>query len=89
MPCQLQQETAHREGFDLFFEEVVVRDVGDDDGLAILLDTYLIEEQRRAGDVLREGFSCLGGSGWYVNRSVDTESRVFPVDQAGGHLGPD
>ncbi len=89
MLCQLQQETGHREGFDLSLEEVVIRGVGDDGGLAILLDTYLFEGQRWAGDVLREGLSCLGGSGWDVNRSVDTESRVSPIDQAGGDLGTD
>jgi len=39
MLCQLQQETGHREGFNLSLEEVVIRGVGDDDGLAILLDS--------------------------------------------------
>ena len=48
-----KQERVDREGFDLSLEEVVIRDVGDDNGLAILLDTYLFEGQRRAGDVSR------------------------------------
>jgi len=71
-----------RKGFDLSLEEIVIRGVGDDGGFAILLDTYLFERQRRAGDVLGEGLTCLGGSGGDVNRSADTESGVPPIDQA-------
>jgi len=84
--CQLQQETGHGEGFDLSLEEFVVGSVVDHGGLSILLDTYLFQRQRWAGDVLREGFSCLRGSGEDVNRSVDTESGVPPIDQAGSDL---
>jgi len=43
--------------------------------------TDLFQRQRRACDVLGEGLSCLGGSGWDVHRSIDTESGVFPVEQ--------
>jgi len=39
MLCQLQQETGHREGFNLSLEEVVIRGVGDDGCFAIFLDT--------------------------------------------------
>jgi hypothetical protein len=66
----------YREGFDLSLEEFVVGSVVDHGGLSVLLDTYLFQRQRRACDVLREGLSCLGGSGWDVNRSIDTESGV-------------
>ncbi len=83
---QFQQETGHREGFDLSLEELVVGSVRDHRGLSILLDAYLFQRQRWAGEVLREGLSCLGGSGWDVHRSVNTESRVTPIDQAGGDL---
>ena len=86
MLCQLRQEAGHREGFDLSLEEVVVRGLGDDGGLAILLDTYLFAGQRWAGDVFREGLAGLRGSGGDVHRSVDTESRVSPIDQAAGDL---
>jgi len=89
MLCQLQQETGHREGFDLSLEELIVGSVVDHGGLFVLLDTYLFQRQRRACDVLREGLSCLGGPGGNVHRSIDTESRVSPVDQAGGDLGTD
>ena len=35
---------------------------------------------------MREGLSCLGGSGRDVHRSIDTESGMSPIDQAGGDL---
>jgi hypothetical protein len=81
MLCQLQQETGRREGFGFSFEEFVVGSVVDYGGLSVLPDAYLFQRQRRgyghpAGDVLRQGFLCLGGSGGDVHRSVDTESRV-------------
>jgi hypothetical protein len=54
-----------------------VRTVGIYRALTILLDAYLFQRQRWAGDVLREGCSYLKGSGGDVNRSVDTESGVI------------
>ncbi len=42
--CQLQQETGHREGFDLTLEEFVVRNVGDHRGIAILTNAYLLHK---------------------------------------------
>jgi len=82
MLCQLQQETGHREGFDLSLEELVIGGVVDHGGLSVLLDTYLFQRQRRACDVLREDLSCLKGSHWDVNRSIDTESGLSSVYQA-------
>jgi hypothetical protein len=91
MLCQLQQETGRREGFGFSFEEFVVGSVVDHGGLSVLPDAYLFQRQRRgyghpAGDVLGESLSCLRGSGGDLHRSVDTESGVPPIDQAGGDL---
>jgi hypothetical protein len=46
MLCQFQQETCHREGFDLSFEEFVVGRVVDHSDLSDLLDTDLFQRQR-------------------------------------------
>ena len=87
--CQLQQETGHREGFDLSSEELLVGSADDHRGLSILFDTYLFQRQRWVGDVFGEDLSSLGGSFGDVHRSVDTESGVSPIDQAGGDFGTD
>ena len=84
-----KEKTYNRKGFGFSLEEFVVGSVGDHGGLSVLPNAYLFQRKRWAGDVLREGLSCLGGSGWNVHRSVDTESRVPPIDQAGGDLGTD
>ena len=89
MLCQLQQETGYREGFDLSLEEFVVGSVVDYGGLSILPNAYLFQRQRGTGDVLGESLSGLRGSGGDVHRSVDTESRVPPVDQTRGYPGAD
>ena len=55
MLCQFQQETGRGERFNLSLEEVVVGGVGDHRSFAVLFDAYLLQGQRRAGDVLGEG----------------------------------
>jgi hypothetical protein len=90
MLCQLQQETDHREGFDLSLEEFVVGSVVDHGGLSVLPNAYLFQTQRWAGDVLGESLSCLRGSGGDVHRSIiHTESGVPPIDQTDSDLGTD
>ena len=44
-------------------EELVVGDVGDHRGIAILTNAYLLQGQRQSGDVLGEGFAGFRGAG--------------------------
>ena len=89
MLCEFEQETCHAEGLGLSLEELIVGGVGDYRGLAVLFDAHLLQGDRGASDVLREGFAVFIGESGYPNVVIDGESRVSPVDQVGCQSGTD
>jgi len=86
---QFEQELRYGKGFGFPLEELVLGGVGDHRGLSVFFDAYLLQGQRGAGDVLREGFAGFVGMRSNPYRTIDTESRVLPVDEAGGQIGID
>ncbi len=54
---QFEQELGYRKGLGFTLEEIVIGGVGDHRSFAVLLDAYLLQGQRGAGDVLGEGFA--------------------------------
>ena len=61
--CELQEKTHHGKGFGFLLEELVVGGIGDHRSFAVFLDAYLLQGQRRSGDVLGEGFAGFRGAG--------------------------
>jgi hypothetical protein len=64
-------------------EEIIIGGVGEQGGHAIFFDAHLFQGERRASDVLREGFSGFAGESRYPNVVIDGKSGVSPINQAG------
>jgi hypothetical protein len=77
---ELQEKPHQRKGLGLSLEELILGSEGDHGGLSILLNAYLFQGERRAGDVLGEGFAGSNRKRWNADRMVQGKAGVLPVD---------